>query len=87
MELFELSGVGEVLCKLSSSPPTFKLEELELTSRCPYGILPVEFMKIGEIHIFLFYLLKWSNAKVLHMETKKTSLPEKLIGLQFNMED
>jgi hypothetical protein len=63
MELSELSGVGEVLCKLSSSPPTFKLEELELTSRCPYGILPMEFMKVGEIHIFFGLFTKMVQCK------------------------
>ncbi len=42
MELFELSGVREVLCKLLSSLPTFKLEEPKPTSRCMYGILLVK---------------------------------------------
>jgi hypothetical protein len=52
-----------------------------------YGILPMEFTKVGEIHVFLVDLLKQSNTKVLHMETEKTRLSEKLIRLQFNMED
>jgi hypothetical protein len=46
-----------------------------------YGILHVEFMKVGEIHVFLVDLLKWSNTKVLCMETKETKLFEKPIGL------
>jgi hypothetical protein len=36
----------------------------------------VEFTKVGEIHIFLVDLLKLSNAKVLHMETKQKGYPK-----------
>ncbi len=87
MELSKLNGVREVLCKLLSSLPTFKLEEPKPIGRCMYGILLVKFMKVGEIHVFLVDLLKWSNANVLHMEIEKTRLPKKFIRLQFNMED
>ncbi len=53
MELSKLGGVREVLCKLLSSLPTFKLEEPKPTGRCMYGILFVKFTKVGEIHVFL----------------------------------
>jgi len=41
VELFELSGTREVLCKLPNSLLAFKFEELEPTCKCLYGILPM----------------------------------------------
>jgi hypothetical protein len=87
VELFEFSGAGEVSCKLLNSLPIFKFEKPKPINICMYGILHVEFMKVGKIHVFSVDLLKRSNAKVLHMETDKTKLSKKLIGFQFNMED
>jgi hypothetical protein len=81
VELFELIGVREVSHKLPSSLPALKLGEPEPIGKCPYGILHVEFTKVGKIHVFLVDLVKWSNTKVLHMETKKTRLSKKLIRL------
>jgi len=81
VEFFELSGVREVSHKLPSSLPALKLGELEPIGKCPNGILHVEFTKVCEIHVFLVDLLKWSNTKVLHMETKKTRLSKKFIRL------
>jgi hypothetical protein len=58
MELSKLNGAKEVLRKLPNSLPTLKLEELEPTSKCMYGISPMEFMKVGKIHVFFVDLLK-----------------------------
>ncbi len=58
MELSTLSGAREVSRKLPSSLPTLKLEKPKPTSKCPYGILPMEFTKVGKIHVFLVDLLK-----------------------------
>ncbi len=52
MELFEFSEAGEVSRKLPNSLPTFKFEKPEPISICMYGILHVEFTKVGEIHVF-----------------------------------
>ncbi len=90
MELSGFSGVGEVsckldvnvMCKLHGNLLALNLEKLEPISRsCPYGISLVEFTKVGKILFFFVDFLKWSNEKVLHMETKKTKLPKKLIRL------
>jgi hypothetical protein len=81
VELYELNGVGEVSHKLPSNLLALKLEKLELTNRCPYGTLLMEFRKVGKIHVFLVDLLKQSNTKVLRMEIEKPKLSGKFIGL------
>jgi hypothetical protein len=90
MKFFDLSGTKEVSHKLDINVilklPTYILltindEKPKPTGLCPYGILPIEFTKVGKLHVFLGDLLKWSNAKVLCMEIERSRLFEKIIRL------
>ncbi len=57
------------------------------TSKCPYGVSPIEVSKVGELTNVLDDLLKQIKAKVLHLEANRSKLFEKLIRLIFSMED
>jgi len=58
VELFDFNGAREVSHKLPSSLHALKLKEPKPTGKCMYGILPMEFTKVGKIHVFSIDLLK-----------------------------
>jgi hypothetical protein len=89
VELSKMGGFAKVFGRLNSMSK-YMLSTLTKgmpIGKCPHGVSPTKVLKVGELTNVLDDLLKWTKAKVLHLEAERNKLSEKLIGLQFNMEE
>jgi len=82
-------GFTKLECKFSNSP-LFALNVDASHNQivvCLYVISNRTMTKVSEMHVLVQEFIKQCKLKVSHVKVKRTKLSEKLIRLNFNMED
>ncbi len=75
-------------CKLCGFVVIETIDQFDkLAIVCPYHVLDTNMSKVTKVHDLVHKLLQQRNKKILDLEVEKTKLFEKIIKLNFSMED